>query len=437
MKPFLLLSLLAGAALAAPAAAPLSVAPHQQDLQQVRQEIDSLKKDIAQKQAVKQEAQSAIQASEQALQQTSKSLATLEQKQSSSAQQLAELRAQIEASQNQLKGVRKRVAHVLSRQYQASRHDAMSLMLNAGDPNQTSRDLTYYTYIARAQQQLVGDLIARQGDLEAMSFQLEQELTRINSLSSQKAQEKGRIEQNREAHQQKLAALASEIRERQGKLVKLQEDQQRLSSLIEQINREIERRRREQARKLAEARQAQQEKARKAAERQRQLAAEARRHGKPAPKEAAKPVKPEPEPAVEAIADTSSAGKAFRSLQGRMRLPVSGSIAGRFGTRRAEGTTWKGLFISASPGQPVRVVADGQVVYADSLRGFGNAVIVDHGGNYLTVYTGLSAMSRSSGERVKAGEQLGSTGTLDSGEAGLYFEIRYMGRPVNPQSWAP
>ncbi|WP_024303880.1 murein hydrolase activator EnvC [Pseudogulbenkiania sp. MAI-1] len=434
MKPFLLLTLLTGAALAAPAAAPLSAAPHQQDLQQVRQEIDSLKKDIAQKQAVKQEAQTAIQASEQALQQTSKTLASLEQKHSDSAQQLAELRTQIEASQAGLKAVRKRVALVLGNQYKASRHDAMRLMLNAGDPNQTSRDLTYYTYIARAQQQLVGDLIARQGELEAMSFQLEQELSRINSLSSQKEQEKDRIELNRQAHQQQLAALAGEIRERQSKLVKLQEDQQRLSGLIEQINREIERRRREQARKQAEARQAQQEKARKAAERQRQLAAEARRQGKPVPKE---PVKPAPEQTVEAIADGSGSGKAFKSLQGRMRLPVSGSIAGRFGARRAEGTTWKGLFISAAPGQPVRSVADGQVVYADSLRGFGNAVIVDHGGNYLTVYTGLSAMSRNSGERVKAGETLGSTGTLDSGEAGLYFEIRYMGRPVNPQSWAP
>lgn len=434
MKPFLLLTLLAGAALAAPAAAPLSVAPHQQDLQQVRQEIDSLKKDIAQKQAVKQEAQTAIHASEQALQQTSKTLASLEQKHSDSAQQLAELRAQIEAGQASLKGVRKRVSAVLSRQYKASHHDAMRLMLNADDPNQTSRDLTYYTYIARAQQQLVGDLIARQGELEAMSFQLEQELSRINSLSSQKAQEKDQIEQNRQAHQQKLAALAGEIRERQGKLVKLQEDQQRLTGLIEQINRDIERRRREQARKLAEARQARQEKTRQAAERHRRLAAEARRQGKPAPKE---PVKPVPEQTVEAIADGSSAGKSFKSLQGRMRLPVSGSIAGRFGARRVEGTTWKGLFISAAPGQPVHSVADGQVVYADSLRGFGNAVIVDHGGNYLTVYTGLSAMARGGGERVKAGETLGSTGTLDSGEAGLYFEIRYMGRPVNPQSWAP
>lgn len=434
MKPFLLLTLLAGAALAAPAAAPLSVTPHQQDLQQVRQEIDSLKKDIAQKQAVKQEAQTAISASEQALQQTSKTLASLEQKHSDSALQLAELRTQIEAAQSSLRVVRKRVSAVLSRQYKASRHDAMRLMLNADDPNQTSRDLTYYTYIARAQQQLVGDLITRQGELEAMSFQLEQELNRINSLSSQKAQEKDQIEQNRQEHQQKLAALAGEIRERQGKLVKLQEDQQRLSGLIAQINREIERRRREEARKLAEARQARQEKARQAAERHRRLAAEARRQGKPAPKA---PVKPVPEQTVEAIADGSSSGKAFKSLQGRMRLPVSGSISGRFGARREEGTTWKGLFISAAPGQPVRSVADGQVVYADSLRGFGNAVIVDHGGNYLTVYTGLSAMARGSGERVKAGETLGSTGTLDSGEAGLYFEIRYMGRPVNPQSWAP
>ena len=83
----------------------------------------------------------------------------------------------------------------------------------------------------------------------------------------------------------------------------------------------------------------------------------------------------------------------------------------------------------------MRAVADGSIVYADALRGFGNAVIIDHGGNYMTVYTGLSSIGRSSGQRVSAGDTVGLTGSLDSGETGLYFELRHMGRPINPQSW--
>ena len=118
-----------------------------------------------------------------------------------------------------------------------------------------------------------------------------------------------------------------------------------------------------------------------------------------------------------------------------MKLPVAGQIVGHFGSARSEGTSWKGLFIKTGAGQSVRAVADGRVVYADGLRGFGNAVIVDHGGNYMTVYTGLSAIGKSVGSSVKAGDSLGSTGALDSGESGLHFEIRHLGRPLNPQSW--
>ncbi|MFD2449400.1 murein hydrolase activator EnvC family protein [Vogesella fluminis] len=136
------------------------------------------------------------------------------------------------------------------------------------------------------------------------------------------------------------------------------------------------------------------------------------------------------------MADASLSGNAFRSLQGRLKLPVAGEIGGRFGARRGEGASWKGLFIKVAPGSPVRVVADGTVVYADWLRGFGNAMIIDHGGNYMTVYTGFATMVRGNGATVRGGDVLGASGSLESGETGLYFELRHMGRPINPQSWA-
>jgi septal ring factor EnvC (AmiA/AmiB activator) len=139
---------------------------------------------------------------------------------------------------------------------------------------------------------------------------------------------------------------------------------------------------------------------------------------------------------VDEVADASLSGNAFRSLQGRLKLPVAGEIGGRFGARRGEGASWKGMFIKVAPGSPVRVVADGTVVYADWLRGFGNAMIIDHGGNYMTVYTGFATMVRGNGATVRGGDVLGASGSLESGETGLYFELRYMGRPINPQSWA-
>ena len=440
MKPILLLALLAGAAQAAPSSAslPLSTAPQQQNLQSVRKEIDNLKKDLAQKQAVQQEAKSAIQESEQAIAQTNQVIAKLENKQNNSAQQLADLRQQVQTTAHKLAETRQRVAQMLARQYKSGDHDAMKLMLNADDPNQTSRDMVYYQHIAKAQQQMVTQLISHQHELEALTYQLEQELARLDALSNHKSREKNALLNSKSNKLAQLNKIAGEIQAGQSRLGKLQEDEKRLTNLIAQINQEIERRRQEAIRKAAEERKARQAAAlaaKKENVRRRKLAENARKQGKPVPEVARKSVPVPVEKPVAEVADGSASGKAFASLQGRMKMPVSGQLAGRFGSARSEGTSWKGVFIKTAPGQPVHAVADGNVVYADALRGFGNAVIVDHGGNYLTVYTGLSAIGKSVGSTVKAGETLGNTGALDSGESGLYFEIRHMGQPLNPQTW--
>ncbi|AQR64803.1 hypothetical protein BXU06_06800 [Aquaspirillum sp. LM1] len=135
--------------------------------------------------------------------------------------------------------------------------------------------------------------------------------------------------------------------------------------------------------------------------------------------------------------DASSSGRAFASLQGKLKLPVRGELAGKFGTPRAEGMTWKGVFIRTAAGQAARAVADGRVVYADWLRGFGNMLIVDHGGGYMTVYGGGEALMKSTGDKVRAGDTVATTGASGGGsDNGLYFEIRHLGRPLNPMSWA-
>ncbi|MDN0077255.1 peptidoglycan DD-metalloendopeptidase family protein [Crenobacter sp. SG2303] len=419
----------------------MSTAPHQQDLSAVRKQIDSVQKDIAQKEAVHKEAQSAIQQSEQALKATNQAIATLEKKQSSSQRQLEDLRAKLAATRAKVADTRSRVNKMLVSQYSRGQHDAMSLMLNADDPNQSARDLTYYKHIARAQTQLVASLKDQQAELEALEQRLQAELGRLEALSDNKSQEKDQLENTKAQQQVQAQQIATQIQGQQQKLTELKASEKRLTNLIAEIQRQIEARRREAERKAAEARKARllaaQQAAKKENERRRKLAEQAKKQGKPVPKEARQPVKvQQPDQRIDEAADTNASGRAFRSLQGKMKLPVAGTLTGRFGTPRDEGTTWKGVFIKSPAGQPVRAVADGQVVYADVLRGFGNAVIVDHGGGYMTVYTGLSGLSRSVGASLKAGDTIGNTGALDSGESGLYFEIRYMGRPVNPLAWA-
>lgn len=414
------------------ASQPLSTAPQQQNLKAVRKEIVTLQKDIAQKQAVQKEAQSAIKQSEAAIAATTAVLNQLGKKQTTSSARLADLQQQIRQAQQQVALARQKVALMLSSQYKNGNHDAMKLMLNGTDPNQTSRDLVYYQYIARAQQKLVEDLMQRQTALAQLAEQLETQLHMIVDMSTRKTLEKNHLQQDKASKLQQVNQLSSEIQNRQTRLTQLKQDEKRLTDLIASINRRIQQQIAARKAKERAAFKARQDAARKENERRRRLAADAQKQGKPVPEVAKTQV---PVETVDTVADDSNAGRAFRSLQGRMKLPVAGEIAGRFGAQRSEGTTWKGVFIHASRGQPVHVVADGRVVYADALRGFGNAVIVDHGGNYLTVYTGLAGVARGVGDSVKAGDSLGSTGALDSGEPGLYFEIRYLGKPINPLTW--
>lgn len=433
MKPALLILLLAAANLAHAAKPPADPAAPQQDLQAVRKEITTLQRDIAQKEAVRKQAASAIAESEEALAETHQALSALEQQKGTSSNQLEQYQQELQGIRLKVAETRQRIGRLLAGTYKRGQHDAMALMLNQADPNQAARDLTYYTHISRAQQHLIDKLREQEIQLAAVTERLEDELVRLGKLSSEKVQEKRRLQAAKNQHLAKATELDANIRAQQAKLVQLKEDEKQLANLIARINADIERRR-QQALKQAESRKkARDEANRLAAEKRRQQVAQAKKEGKAPPPE---PKAPPVVETVDEVVDGSASGKAFRSLQGKMKLPVAGEIAGRFGARRGEGSSWKGIYIRTSPGTPVRAVADGTVVYADWLRGFGNAMIIDHGGNYLTVYTGFAALARGSGAPIKGGDVLGTSGSMESGETGLYFELRYLGRPINPLSWA-
>jgi septal ring factor EnvC (AmiA/AmiB activator) len=108
----------------------------------------------------------------------------------------------------------------------------------------------------------------------------------------------------------------------------------------------------------------------------------------------------------------------------------------RYGERREEGAAWKGLFIRAVTGETVHAVADGLVVYADWLRGFGNLLILDHGGGFMSLYANNEGLLRKVGEKVRAGDPVANVGASgSSADSGLYFELRRDGKPFDPLKW--
>ncbi len=141
---------------------------------------------------------------------------------------------------------------------------------------------------------------------------------------------------------------------------------------------------------------------------------------------------------IKALQMARSSG--FPALKGRLPLPADGILEVGFGKvinpKFNTVTVQKGWDIRAEEGSPVRAIAKGQVVYTGWLRGYGNVLIIDHGGGFHSLVAHLASFSRATSESVEAAEPVGTVG--DSGSlkgAYLYFEIRQDGEAVDPAKW--
>lgn len=103
----------------------------------------------------------------------------------------------------------------------------------------------------------------------------------------------------------------------------------------------------------------------------------------------------------------------------------------RYGTRVVR----QGVELDTAPGTPVTAVHDGRIVFAGPFAGFGQLVIVDHGGAAFTLYGYLDDLRVEKGAMVDRGETLAVSGRSPSGRQATYFELRIDGRPVNPLEW--
>lgn len=98
----------------------------------------------------------------------------------------------------------------------------------------------------------------------------------------------------------------------------------------------------------------------------------------------------------------------------------------------------KGLAIAGKAGDPVVAAADGRVVYAGSgLRGYGNLVIVKHNATYLTAYAHNQTLLVKEDQAVRRGQKIAEMGSTDAERVQLHFEIRKMGKPIDPAKLLP
>lgn len=114
--------------------------------------------------------------------------------------------------------------------------------------------------------------------------------------------------------------------------------------------------------------------------------------------------------------------------------PVSGKILAGFN----DAASAKGVDIAGSQGQAVHAAAGGKVVYSgSSLRGYGKLVIIKHNAIYLSAYAHNSQLLVKEGQEVTKGQKIAEMGSTDTDRVKLHFEIRKLGKPVDPTQYLP
>ncbi len=372
---------------------PAHAAP-KDDLNDLRGRIKALRKEVESAQGTKSDVTEALRQSEQAISVSNRRLRELSQQQQEVDTVLARTQQEAQNTQARIAEQQDLLGKLLYQQYLHGEQDAVSLLLNQQDPNAATRQLHYLTYLGRARAELIGDLRENLQQSREFARVYQEKSTELERIKAEQSTQKRQLEKERSARKTVLARIDRQIASQRHEIGRLQQDEKRLTRLVERLAKMLPKSRPTQPRKGPAL----------------------RNEGLPAP---------------------DQSGSPFVQLKGKLHLPVRGELANRFGSPREDGgATWRGIFIRSPAGQEVRAVASGRVVFSDWLRGFGNMVIVDHGDGYMSLYGNNETLYKQAGETVRAGDAIATVGNSGGNpQTGLYFEMRYQSRPFDPLGW--
>ncbi|UTG70430.1 peptidoglycan DD-metalloendopeptidase family protein [Neisseria subflava] len=365
------------------------------------------------------------------LQQTRNNLSGINRKQRDAWEKFQKLNADANQLKAEVSNTRAQISRFVSGNYKNSQPNAVALFLKNADAGQKTRFLRYTRYINNANDQVMRDLEKQQKELAAQEQKINNELAYLKKLQANIQASLRQQGVTNTAEQAESRRQNTQMAKEAQKKINHRENEQRLNNLLK----DLEKRKAEQRKAEAEAR-------KKAAEARLAAAEKARKE------QAAAQQKAEAErAAMSTLTDEDmklqapntqgfivSNANSFSRMQGRLKKPVNGTLAGLFGQDRGDGEVWKGVFYNTVPA-PVSSIASGTVTFAGELEGYGKVVVLDHGDGYVSIYSGLSEIDIAQNYAVNAGSKIGTSGTLPSGETGLYLEVRYNGQVMNPLSW--
>jgi murein hydrolase activator len=371
-----LLALCGGQSLALPATQPeADTRKTEAQLQAVKSEIERVSRQVSEEQVERDRLSRELRTAEVSVGKARENLDGVRRGRAERASKRSTLAAEKRAVEADLAQNRSALAGQLRAAYLIGREEPLKLLLNQKDPERAGRMFAYYSYFGRARAEQIHGIENDVQAIAALDEQVQAEDTKLAELERQQRADLLELEQAREKRSGVLASLTAESNSHAQSLERLKSQQGGLEKLLRELRRAIEK----------------------------------------------FPI------------DNNDA---FAHLRGKLAWPVGGKLVARFGEPRAGGVKWDGVLVATERGAPVRAVYGGRVIYADWLPGLGLLAIVDHGEGYMSLYGHNERLYKAVGERVSAGDTVGSAG--DSGGSNrpeLYFEIRKGGKAVDPRPW--
>ncbi len=433
--------------------------------QQLKARLDELRQEISAGEATRSEAIDALASSEQAISDTNRKLHDLAKQQSSVQSDLGSLAQRRAAAERTISQQQAGLSKLLRDRYVSGGEDPFKLLFSGDNPNRIARDFEYLGYVSRAQASMLSDLQKSLANLDDLTHQTAQRSQELDSIGQETSTQRAQLLEDEENRKATLAAISEKLQSQRAEAGNLERDDARLAKVVDELGKLIERQAKERAerqrlaqiahdkeraRAEAAAAAAAAAAARQAEEAQRLAEAHSENHSDahveapvarppvaaPAPPPPATPSSAPANEASQTVALADFQGH-FAHLKGTLKLPVKGELVAHFGASRAGGgPSWKGVFIQAATGSEVHAVAPGRVVFAEWLRGFGNLLIIDHGDQYLSIYGNNESLLKQPGDVVQTGDEVATAGNSGGNlETGLYFELRYQGKPFDPLSW--
>ena len=375
-----------------------SQASAKEALRQLKTRIDAAQKRVADAEESRTGAADALRQSERAISQANNALSELAEQSRAENGRLTAIRRELERGTVDLQAQHAALDKLLYSQYVAGRPGAFAILLNAGDPSTSARELHYLTYVSRARLSLIERLNENSTRLRQLARETEEHSATLSAIAAEQTAQRSRLEREKRTRAEILARISRDLERERQKIGTLKRDELRLTRLVDRLGRI-----KPKATRVVH------------------------REGAAVPAS----LRNERVPEINALTGP------FARLRGALALPVRGELGNRFGSPRQDGgVVWKGLFIAAPAGSEVRAIAAGRVVFADWLRGFGNLLIIDHGDSYMSLYGYNETLYKQAGDVIRAGERVAAVGSSGGHpDSGLYFEMRHEGRPFDPLKW--